>query len=186
MNPHAKIQYVRRDCTILQYRVRRIYPGRYLFNLFNTPENLSPGSIRFNYSAVLKRWRGYTIQHNKLTLQNILVSNIVRIRWYLFIEWIKYITKYLILFSIEVQHILISVISPADILFNKTSGTIFPRLCHATSPCNKCFMSTYKKAVDARPSQRDIAGAELYYSKVWPNIDNAWRIPWWVSLPKSS
>ena len=27
------------ECTILQYRVRRIYPGKYLFNIFNIPEN---------------------------------------------------------------------------------------------------------------------------------------------------
>ena len=33
------MQYVRRDCTMLQYRVLRMFPGRYRFNLFNTPEN---------------------------------------------------------------------------------------------------------------------------------------------------
>ena len=32
----ANMQYVRRDCTMLQYRV--LMPGRYRFNLVNTPE----------------------------------------------------------------------------------------------------------------------------------------------------
>ena len=33
------MQYVRRDCTILQYSVLRILPGKYRFSLLSMPEN---------------------------------------------------------------------------------------------------------------------------------------------------
>ena len=49
-NPHAKIPYVKRDWTILQYSVRNIYSGKNLFNLLSTPENF------FNLLATISIW----------------------------------------------------------------------------------------------------------------------------------